>query len=195
MDLTDKVVVITGASRGIGAAAARAFAAAGAKVALLARTSDAVDALAAEIGDQALALACDVADYTAVEAAMRSAESRLGDIDILVNNAGALEPIAHLATSDPASWSQVIRINLDGVYYCSRAVLPGMIARGRGTILNVSSGAAHNPVEAWSQYCASKAGAFMLTRMIDLENRSDGIRAIGLSPGTVATQMQRDIKA
>jgi NAD(P)-dependent dehydrogenase (short-subunit alcohol dehydrogenase family) len=76
-----------------------------------------------------------------------------------------------------------------------RAVLPEMIARGGGTILTISSGAAHAPVEAWSHYCASKAGAAMLTQMVDKENRDDGIRAIGLSPGTVATEMQREIRA
>jgi len=69
-----------------------------------------------------------------------------------------------------------------------------MLAAGGGTILTVSSGAAHNPIEAWSHYCASKAGAAMLTRSLDLENRNDGIRAMGLSPGTVATQMQKEIK-
>jgi NAD(P)-dependent dehydrogenase (short-subunit alcohol dehydrogenase family) len=76
-----------------------------------------------------------------------------------------------------------------------RAVLPGMIARGAGTILTVSSGAATSPIEAWSAYCASKAGALMLTRMGDKENRKKGVRVLGLSPGTVATDMQRTIKA
>jgi NAD(P)-dependent dehydrogenase (short-subunit alcohol dehydrogenase family) len=89
----------------------------------------------------------------------------------------------------------VIDINLKGVFYGMRAALPVMLKAGHGTILTVSSGAAHGPVEAWSHYCASKAGAAMLTACAHKENGDAGIRAMGLSPGTVATQMQREIKA
>lgn len=195
MDLTGKLVIITGASRGIGEASARLFADAGARVALLARSGDAIGAIAEDIGDAALALPCDVADYAAVEGAVAAAEDRFGPTAVLINNAGVVEPIAHIATSDPAGWAKAVRINLDGSYHMIRAVLPGMIARRTGTILGISSGAAHSPVEAWSHYCASKAGAAMLTAMVDKENRGDGIRAIGLSPGTVATEMQREIKS
>lgn len=194
MSVHGKTVMITGASRGIGEAAARAFAAAGANVALLARGKDQIAALAGEIGPSALGIPCDVSRYWEVETAVAAAREAFGSVDILINNAGAVEPISHLATSDPEAWGHVIDINLKGVYYGMRAVLPDMIARGGGTILTVSSGAAHNPVEAWSHYCASKAGAAMLTRMVDTENRGDGIRAMGLSPGTVATEMQREIK-
>lgn len=195
MAVNGKTVMITGASRGIGEAAAREFASAGARVVLTARGADAIEQIAREIGDSALAVPCDVSRYADVEAAVAAAREAFGPVDILINNAGAVEPISHLATSDPEGWGHVIDINLKGVYYGMRAVLPEMIARGGGTILTISSGAAHNPVEAWSHYCASKAGAAMLTRMVDKENRDDGIRAIGLSPGTVATEMQREIKA
>ena len=195
MSVSGKTVMITGASRGIGEAAARIFAEAGANVVLAARGLDRIAAIAGEIGDRALAVPCDVSDFAAVEAAVAKAAEAFGPIDILINNAGALDPIAHLSVSDPKAWGHVIDINLKGVYYGMRAVLPGMIERGSGTILTVSSGAAHGPVEAWSHYCASKAGAAMLTRMVDKENRQDGIRAMGLSPGTVATEMQREIKA
>ena len=195
MAVNGKTVMITGASRGIGEAAAREFASAGARVVLTARGADAIERIAGEIGDSALAVPCDVSRYADVEAAVAAARDAFGPVDILINNAGAVEPISHLATSDPEGWGHVIDINLKGVYYGMRAVLPEMIARGGGTILTISSGAAHNPVEAWSHYCASKAGAAMLTRMVDKENRDDGIRAIGLSPGTVATEMQREIKA
>ncbi|MXQ09434.1 SDR family NAD(P)-dependent oxidoreductase [Alphaproteobacteria bacterium GH1-50] len=195
MTVSGKTVMITGASRGIGESAARIFAEAGANVVLLARSRDSIDRIAAEIGDTALAVPCDVAFYGAVTDAVAAAEDAFGPVDVLINNAGAVEPISHLATSDPDDWGNVIDINLKGVYYGMRAVLPGMIERGGGTILTISSGAAHGPVEAWSHYCASKAGVAMLTRMVDLENAKDGIRAIGLSPGTVATQMQREIKA
>ena len=190
-----KTVVITGASRGIGAAAARRFAKAGANVALLARGTDAIETLAQDIGDAALAVTCDVADYASVEAAIEQTEHVFGGVDVLINNAGVIEPVAHLATADPTEWGRVIDINLKGVFHGIRAVLPGMLARGDGSILNISSGAGHGPNEGWSHYCSSKAGAYMLTRMVDREYGPAGIRAIGLSPGTVATQMQREIKA
>ena len=195
MSVHGKTVMITGASRGIGEAAARIFAESGANVVLLARGKDAIGRIAGEVGDAALPIACDVSSYADVEAAVSAAKDAFGPVDILINNAGAVEPISHLATSDPAAWGHIVDINLKGVYYGMRAVLPDMIAAGGGTILTISSGAAHGPVEAWSHYCASKAGAAMLTSMVDKENRGDGVRAIGLSPGTVATEMQREIKA
>ena len=195
-ELTGKTVMITGASRGIGAAAARAFAEAGANVALLARDKDAVGAIAGEIGpDQALAVPCDVSRFWEVAAAVDAVLGTFGGLDVLINNAGVIEPIAHLAEADPDAWSQAIDINLKGVFHGMRAALPAMVERGGGTILTVSSGAAHGPVEAWSHYCAAKAGAAMLTRCADTESRAKGIRAMGLSPGTVATEMQREIKA
>ncbi|MEX0318147.1 MAG: SDR family oxidoreductase [Ruegeria sp.] len=195
MDMQGKTVLITGASRGIGAETGRVFAAAGANVALVARSGQAISALAAEIGERALALPCDVGDYAQVERAVATCVSHFGSLDLLIGNAGAIEPIAHIARADPAAWGQVIDINLKGVFYGMRAALPVMRAAGGGTILTISSGAAHNPVEAWSHYCASKAGAAMLTDCVHLEEAHHGIRAMGLSPGTVATQMQREIKA
>ena len=194
MTLTGKTVMITGASRGIGEAAAHSFAAEGANVVLVSRGTVAIQALAARIGPKSLAVACDVSDWEQVESAVKTTVDRFGGLDVLIGNAGVIEPISHLATSDPAGWGKAIDINLKGVYYGMRAALPVMLAAGGGTILTVSSGAAHNPIEAWSHYCASKAGAAMLTRSLDLENRNDGIRAMGLSPGTVATQMQKEIK-
>jgi len=194
MAVHGKTVMITGASRGIGEACAEVFASAGARVALLARSAKAVRDIAARIGKNAIAIPCDVADYSDIEAAVRETEGSLGPVDILINNAGIVEPVSHLATSDPAAWGKVIDVNLKGVYYGMRAVMPGMIARGSGTIITVSSGAAHGPVEGWSHYCASKAGAAMLTRCADKEARAAGLRIMGLSPGTVATQMQKEIK-
>lgn len=195
MAVDGKTVMITGASRGIGEAAAEVFAAAGAKVALLARSEDEIREIAGRIGGAAIAIPCDVASYASVDAAVKETEDTFGPVDVLINNAGLVEPISHLATSHPEGWSTVIDVNLKGVYHGMRAVMPGMIERGSGTILTVSSGAAHGPVEAWSHYCASKAGAAMLTRCADLEARDAGLRIMGLSPGTVATQMQREIKA
>ena len=190
-----KVVVITGASRGIGAAAARTFANAGASVALLARDAASIVDLAAEIGPNALALPCDVADWSAVQTALGSVQARFGRIDVLINNAGVIEPIASLAEADPFQWGLAVDINLKGVFHGMRAALPIMRAQGAGTIITISSGAATNPIEGWSAYCASKAGALMLTRMAHLEEAAHGLRVLGLSPGTVATDMQRKIKA
>lgn len=194
-NMTDKVIFITGASRGIGAAAARAFADAGGKVVLAARSEGEISALAHDIGDAALAVTCDVASYDSVAKAIATAVEAFGAIDVLVNNAGTIDPIAHLPDGAIESWHRAIDVNLKGVFNGMQAVLPSMIDRGAGTIINISSGAAHGAVEGWSAYCSSKAGAYMLTRCADAELRSKGLRILGLSPGTVATQMQREIKA
>lgn len=194
-DFSKKTVVITGASRGIGASTAREFAEAGANVVLLARSTAAIDQLAKEIGPTALAISCDVSTYSDVEGAIQAAAAKFGGLDVVINNAGVIEPVSMLATSDPDRWDQAIDINLKGVYYGMRAAMPIMMAAGGGTIITVSSGAAHNALEGWSHYCASKAGAAMLTMSAHLEGAGSGIRAMGLSPGTVATKMQRDIKA
>ena len=195
MDMTGKTVVITGASRGIGAETARVFAAAGANVVLLARGQREIADLAGEIGPKALAIPCNVARYSDVALAVEATVTEFGGVDVLINNAGLIEPISHLGAADPEAWGTVIDVNLKGVFYGTHAVLPVMKAAGGGSILTISSGAAHGPIEAWSAYCSSKAGAHMLNRCLDLEEAGHGIRAIGLSPGTVATQMQRDIKA
>ena len=194
-NLTGQTALITGASRGIGAETARAFAAAGATLCLIARSAHELKAVAAELGTQTLVQTCDISDYTSVSAAVDATIKTFGQLDIVINNAGAIEPISHLSSVDPDGWDKVIDVNLKGVFYAMRAALPHMLGRGSGTIITVSSGAAHNPVEAWSHYCASKAGAAMLTECLHLENGASGIRAMGMSPGTVATQMQRNIKA
>lgn len=190
-----KVVVITGAGRGIGAAAAREFARAGCRVALLGRSGRAVEALAADIGGEAMAAECDVGDWASVQAAVAAVMARFGRIDVMVNNAGVIEPIARLADADAGAWGAAVDINLKGVFHGMKAVLPAMRAQGGGTIITVSSGAAVNPLEGWSAYCASKAGALMLTRVAHVEEGPHGIRVLGLSPGTVATDMQVAIRA
>jgi NAD(P)-dependent dehydrogenase (short-subunit alcohol dehydrogenase family) len=194
-DLTGRTVLITGASRGIGAEAARIFAEAGANVALVARSADSIADLAGEIGSSAVAIPCDISRYWEVAQAVENCVTAFGGLDILINNAGVIEPIARMEDADPDGWGQAIDINLKGVFHGMRAALPVMEAAGAGTVLTVSSGAAHGPVEAWSHYCASKAGAAMLTMCLHKEMADKGIRAMGLSPGTVATQMQREIKA
>ncbi|MDE0849674.1 SDR family oxidoreductase [Yoonia sp.] len=193
--LIGKTVLITGASRGIGEAAARAFADAGANVVLTARTKDAIVGIAKDIGKRALAIPCDVADATSVNNAVDQTVDHFGGLDVLIGNAGCIQPISFLAETDVDAFSQAVDVNFKGVFYGMRAVLPHMIAQGAGTIITISSGAAHNPMQGWPTYCSSKAGAYMLTRAADLENREHGIRILGLSPGTVATEMQREIKA
>lgn len=197
-ELNGKVALVTGASRGLGEGAARALAAAGVKVMLIARDGALADSVARDIagkGGQAEALGCDVVDYRKVEHAVAETTARLGDIDILVNNAGVIDPIAEIVASDPAAWAQNITINLIGAYHVLRAVLPVMLARGGGSIVNVSSGAAHRPLEGWSSYCAGKAGFAMLTQSIALETAGKGIRIFGFSPGTIDTDMQVKIRA
>ena len=188
-------MISTGASRGIGAAAARVFAEAGAKVCLLARSREEIADIAGEIGPNALAIPCDVSRYWEVEAAVSACVETFGSLDILINNAGVIEPIAMLADADPEGWGHAIDINVKGVFHGMRAALPVMMAAGGGTILTISSGAAHNALDGWSHYCTSKAGAAMLTKCAHQEGAGHGIRAMGLSPGTVATQMQHEIKA
>lgn len=196
--LSGKVAIVTGASRGIGEAAADALAAAGAAVMLVARDSKRVGEVAARIttaGGKAASMACDVADYGAVQALVAATTRQLGRPDILINNAGVIEPIAMLADSDPTAWAENVRINLVGAYHAVRAVLPAMKAAGGGTIVNVSSGAALRPLEGWSAYCAAKAGLAMLTQAIRLEEAANGIRVFGFQPGTTDTDMQVLIRA
>ena len=196
--LSGKVVIVTGASRGIGAVAAAALAAAGAAVMLAARDAKLSAEVASKIGaagGKAAALACDVADYAAVEALVAATTQRFGRPDILINNAGVIEPIATIAGSDPAAWARNVQINLVGAFNAVRAVLPGMLAAGGGTIVNVSSGAALRPLEGWGAYCAGKAGMAMLTRAIMLEEGAHGIRVFGFQPGTTDTDMQVLIRA
>jgi len=188
-----KVVVITGASRGIGAAAAGVFADAGARVVLLARSADQIGALAGQVGGTAVP--CDVGDWGSVQAAVAGVVAQHGRLDVLINNAGVIEPIARLSEADPADWGRAVDINLKGVFHGCRAAVPVMRQQGAGTIINLSSGAATSPLEGWSAYCASKAGVLMLTRALHLEEGGWGLRVLGLSPGTVATDMQIKIKA
>ena len=197
-ELNGKVALVTGASRGLGEGTARALAAAGASVMLVARDGMSVARVAGEIseaGGKAEAMACDVADFAAVEQVAAKTMSLWGGLDVLVNNAGVIEPISEIATSDPFRWAQNITINLVGAYNAVRAVLPGMLTAGRGTIVNVSSGAAFRPLEGWSAYCSGKAGLAMFTRAIALETASKGIRVHGFSPGTIDTEMQVKIRA
>lgn len=193
--LSGKIILVTGASRGIGAAAAEALAKEGATLVLTARDTRQIESVAASIGPAASARACDVSDYAACAALVADIVARHGPLDGLINNAGVIEPIASIADSDPAAWARNVQINLVGAYNAIRAVLPGMIAAGGGTIVNISSGAAIRPLEGWSAYCSGKAGLHMLTRAVALETADKGIRVFGFQPGTTDTDMQVTIRA
>lgn len=198
INLSGKTAIITGASRGIGEAVAKRLAHAGANVVLVARTQSALESLASEIGEKALAVAADMTNWDAVNAAVQAAYDRFGSVDILVNNAGVIDPVARLEMADPEAWSGVVDINLKGPFYAIRAALPLMKTSSdssgvSGVVINVSSGAAYNALEGWSHYCATKAGLLSLTRCVQKECGDEGIRCVGISPGTVATNMQKVI--
>lgn len=189
---------MTGANRGIGRAIALELARQGAAVVAGARRPGSEG----DLGDQLRALApgsavaaCDVADYASVATTVGAALALRGRLDILVNNAGVLEPQVRLAEVDPARWAENVAVNLVGAMYCCRAALPHMLAAGGGTIVNISSGAAGRPLEGWSAYCAGKAGLAMLTRSLHLEYGQAGVRAFGLRPGVVDTDMQGQVRA
>lgn len=197
-ELEGRVVLVTGAGRGIGAEAAVALAAAGAQVVVTARTTGSAQAVADRIagaGGSALALGCDVASYPSVRECLARLLDRLGRLDALVNNAGIIGPIAAMAEADPQAWALTQQVNLAGAFFAVREALPPMLAQGAGTIVNLSSGAARAPQEGWSAYCASKAGLAMLTRSIHHEYGARGITAIGFAPGVVDTGMQVTIRA
>ena len=195
--LHGKVALVTGASRGIGRATAERLALAGAKLVVTARSESALSKTVAAIekgGGKAIAVACDVGDFSQVEAVITAAKSTFGQLDIVVNNAGTIAPIARLEDSSHSDWSRAVQTNLLGVYYGIRAATPLMMAQASGTIINMSSGAANSALEGWSAYCTTKAAAKKLTECAHKELTGKGIRVVGLSPGTVATDMMMRIK-
>ncbi|MEM7440936.1 MAG: SDR family oxidoreductase [Pseudomonadota bacterium] len=196
--LQDKSVIITGASRGIGEAAARHFADLGAQVMLTARSADAIEGIASEInnsGGKAKAMACDVSDADQMKTVVDATVTAFGGVDVFIANAGLLEPVARVEDLAPADFTRVIDINVNGVFYGMHAVLPVMKKAGGGTIITIGSGAATGTLEGWSHYCTSKAAAHHLSACLNREEGENGIRALVLSPGTVATNMQKVIKA
>ncbi len=189
--LGGQVAIVTGASSGIGRATAYALAAEGAKVAIVARSADAINAMADEIvgkGGAALAYAADVADAAAVERFVTNVVHEWGRIDLLFANAGVNTKQRNLHDIATEQWDHVIGVNLNGVLYCVRAVLPPMRRQKQGTIITLASMAGrHSGIMSGVAYGASKAGAVSLSHSINTEEKINGIRATVILPGEVAT--------
>ena len=197
-ELKGRNALVTGGGRGIGRSIARTLAAAGARVAVLARTGGQVEAVAAELsgaGPPALALTADVSVAGQVAAAVEEVERVWGGIDILVNNAGLLGPVGPAHEADPEAWMQAVRVNLGGCFLCCQAVLPGMIARRRGEIVNLSGGGAVGPRPWFSAYGAAKAGVVRFTETLAAEVAPHGVRVNAVAPGAVRTDMAREAAA
>ena len=194
--LAGKNALVTGAGKGIGRAIALALAKEGANVALLARTTMQLENVAAEVrshGVKAAVLSADVANIDSVSAAVAQAKQELGPIDILINNAGTAK-FGKFLELEPAEWENIIRVNLLGVYYITRAVLPEMIERQTGDIINISSTAGQRGAAVTSAYSASKFGLIGLSESLMQEVRKHNIRVSTLTPSTVATDMAIDLK-
>ncbi|KUG07246.1 3-ketoacyl-ACP reductase [Solirubrum puertoriconensis] len=189
--LTGKVALVTGAGKGIGRAVAVALAKEGAHVGLLARTESQLQEVAAEIaalGVKTAVVTADVADRQAVETAVEQVRQQLGPIDILINNAG-IGTFAKLLDIPVEEWERIIQVNLLGTYYTTRAVLPDMIAREAGDIINVASTAGQRGAATTSAYSASKFAVLGFTESLMQEVRKQNIRVSALTPSTVATEL------
>jgi NAD(P)-dependent dehydrogenase (short-subunit alcohol dehydrogenase family) len=190
-ELQDKVALITGGGRGIGRFVALELAAAGATVAVAARSGDEISQTAEEVGG--LAIECDVSDRGAVERMVEQVESEYGRIDLLVANAGtSVDEHGAAWELDPADWWRIFEVNTLGVYLCCRAVIPGMLARGGGRIVNVASGAAYLPGTRSTAYSASKAAVHRFSETLALQLEPHGIPVFSISPGLVRTKMTDD---
>lgn len=195
-DLKNKNALITGAGKGIGKAIALALAKEGVNVILVARTQEEIESVAAKVRSlrvKALAITADVADINSVNAAVEQALAEFGSIDILINNAG-IAAFGKFLELEPTDWERIIQVNLMGTYYVTRAVLPNMIERQTGDIINISSTAGLSGNAMTSAYSASKFAVLGLTESLMQEVRKHNIRVTALTPSTVATEMAKDLK-
>ena len=189
IDLNGRVAVVTGAAQGIGRAVAARLISSGAQVALWDRDADLVEQSARELGEAASFRVVDQVDYEAVIAAAQKDEQRFGHIDILVANAGIAGANAPVADYDVNEWNRIIDVNLNGPFHCCKAILPGMISRGYGRIVNVASiaGKEGNPNAA--AYSASKAGVIALTKSIGKETAGTGLSVNCVTPAAARTSI------
>ena len=197
-ELTGRVAVVTGGGRGVGRAIAEALGAAGSAVAVLARNSSEVQEVAAEIernDARALALTADVTNDSQVNDAISRIEGEIGPIDVLVNNAGSCEALGPVWEVDPDAWWRDVEVNLRGTFLCTRAVLPAMLDRGAGRIINVSSYAAIRPDPYRSAYASAKVATLRFTDTLAAEVEDRGVRIFAMTPGTVQTAMTAGLEA
>lgn len=195
--LAKQVAIVTGGGRGFGRAIAETLAALGANVVVASRNAPELDEVANAIkkqGGKALAQTADVADERQVQELVLATERWIGPPTILVNNAGVLDPIGPLAETSGTLWLRNIAINVGGAYLVTRAVLPGMLDRDYGRIVNISSGAADRAIAGWSAYCSAKAAVDQLTRVLALEMEGSGISVSAFHPGFMDTAMQERIR-
>jgi len=194
-NLKNKNALITGAGKGIGKAIAIALAKEGVNVILISRTQLDVDQLAIKIenfGVKSLALSADISDINSINAAVEKALAEFKTIDILINNAG-IASFGNFLELEPTEWEKIIQVNVMGTYYTTRAVLPNMIERQTGDIINISSTAGLNGNALTSAYSASKFAVLGLTDSLMQEMRKHNIRVTALTPSTVATDMAKDL--
>ena len=191
--LQGKVAVVTGAGRGIGRAISLGFAQAGASICCAARTMTEIEAVADEInatdGGRAIAVPTDVTDLASVAAMFERVQTELGGLDILVINAGAGSDKRTVEEGNPEDWVATINVNLTGAYYCARAAIPYLKQRGTGKIITIGSGLGHRGTAERSSYACSKAGLWMLTRVLAQELWPHNISVNELIPGPVDTSM------
>lgn len=198
MELRDKRVLVTGAGRGIGRVIALAMARQGARVALLARTRSQLEEVAAEIGAlgrEVQVYSVDMGKREEIEAALGSVMENWGGVDVLVNNAGVQGPIGLSHEVDVEEWLEAVQVNLVGTFLCTRLVLPGMIEREYGKIVNVSGGGAVSPRPRFGAYSASKAGVARFTETLAAEVAEYGIDVNAVAPGSINTAMTDQVLA
>ena len=192
MDANQRVAIVTGGSSGLGRAIALALSKAGFNVAIAARSEQPLMEtvqLIEQSGGHVLAIQADVANRQAVEQLAAEVETKAGPIDLLVNNAGSFRAFGLISEIDPEEWWCEIETNLRGPLLCSGVVLPRMIARRRGRIINMASAAGLQPFETVSAYCVSKTALIRFSESLAMETRDQGIAVFAINPGTVRTPM------